>query len=84
MSKQYKSPFATSFKNAVKRGTSYNQAVRNIATRAQTTPQLDRETLSKARHCNRQKFNGQWIYWPSFDAKFTASTWKAGQFNMGQ
>ena len=84
MSKQYKSPFATSFKNAVKRGTSYNQAVWNIATRAQKTPQFVWESLFKAGYCNRQKFNGQWIYWPSFDAKFTASTRPAGHSNIWQ
>lgn len=82
--KNYKSPFATSFKSAVKRGTSYNVAVENIASKNKKTVQFVWESLWKAGLANRQKFNGQWLYWPANVTKANAKTWKHTQWNAWQ
>ena len=81
---KFNSPYATSFKSAVRRGTSYNVAVNNIAKRWKKTPEYVWESLFKAGHCYRQKFNGQWIYWPCNVTKAKSVTWKNSQFNMWQ
>lgn len=64
MSKNFNSPYASSFKSAVKRGTPCSVAVNNIANKKKTTCKTVFESLCKAGLCNKQKFNGQWIYWP--------------------
>lgn len=58
-----KSPFATSFKSAIKRGTPCSNAVNIIAKINKKSPKQVFESLFKAGLCFRQKFNGQWIYW---------------------
>lgn len=84
MSTTFTSPFATPFKSALKRGTSYNEAVNNIASRNHKSPQQVWESLFKAGLCFRQKFNGQWIYFPWNAAKTSSTTWKKSQFNAWQ
>ena len=84
MPSTFKSPFATGFKSAVNRGVSYNQAVENLARRSGVTENKVWESLYKAGCCNRQKFNGQWIYFPNFNAKWTATTARSTQFNTWQ
>jgi hypothetical protein len=84
MPNNFKSPYATTFKNAVKRGTSWNTAVHNIAKRSNTTPQNVWNSLHKAGLCYRQKFNGQWVYWPVEAKKGNATTWKNSQHQMWQ
>ena len=84
MPSKYTSPFAPSFKSAVKRGMSYNVAVYNIAKRWKKTPEYVWESLWKADCCYRQKFNGQWIYWPHEHGKYTSKTWKTSQWYMWQ
>lgn len=84
MSNTYKSPFATAFKAGVNRGTSYNHVVWNIAKRSNKSPEFVWESLFKANLCWRQKFNGQWIYFPCELKKSNATTVKFGQYNMWQ
>ena len=57
MPSNYTSPFATSFKSAINRGTSWNVAVQNIANRNNKTVTFVWNSLFKAGLCNRQKFN---------------------------
>ena len=59
-----KSPYATSFSSAIKRGTPAGVAVDAIAKRTQLRPSAVFASLHKVGLCQRQKFNGQWIYWP--------------------
>jgi len=84
MPTKYTSPYASAFKSAVRRGTSYNTAVFNIAKRWKKTPEYVWESLYKAGFCYRQKFNGQWIYFPKQVWKFPAATWKTSQFYTWQ
>lgn len=85
MSKTYKSPFATSFKSAIKRGTPCSVAVQNIASRNKKSPQTVFESLFKAGLCHRQKFNGQWIYWPvNVTKNANATNRNECQWNMWQ
>lgn len=80
----FKSPFATSFKSAMNRGTSYTTAVVNIAKKNNTTTTNVWQSLYKAGLCWRQKFNGQWIYFPTSFGKSTSKTWKNAQFECWQ
>lgn len=84
MPSTYTSPYATSFKSALKRGTSYNVAVNNIASRNNKSPEQVWNSLFKANLCFRQKFNGQWIYFPFEAKKSNSTTWKTTQFNSWQ
>lgn len=73
MATTYTSPYATTFKAALKRGTSYNNAVWSIAQRWNVSPDQVWNSLYKAGLCFRQKFNGQWVYCP-WDCKKKCST----------
>ncbi len=84
MASTYTSPYAASFKSALKRGTSYTAAVQNIASRNNATPQQVWQSLFKANLCFRQKFNGQWIYFPWEAGKTNSTNWKNSQFNSWQ
>ena len=84
MPSKYTSPYASPFKSAINRGTSYTFAVNSIAKRWNKTPEFIWQSLYKAGLCYRQKFNGQWIYWPCNMKKGTAKTWKYSQFYMWQ
>ena len=84
MPSKFKSPFASPFKSAINRGTSWNTAVSNIAKRSGKTPEFIWNSLYKADLCYRQKFNGQWIYFPIDAAKCPAGTQKVSQFQMWQ
>lgn len=84
MASTYTSPYASSFKSALKRGTSYNTAVQNIASRNNKTPEQVWQSLFKADLCFRQKFNGQWLYFPYDASKTKATNWKTTQFNSWQ
>jgi len=84
MPSTYTSPFASSFNAAVKRGASYNTAVQNIASRNNKTVAYVWNSLFKAGFCSRQRFNGQWIYFPNNVKKANATTWKNTQFNQWQ
>lgn len=81
----FKSPFATSFNNACKRGTPFCTAVQNIAKRTGKNESTIWNSLYKAGLVWRQKFNGQWIYFPcNWEGKANASNKKSSQFNMWQ
>ena len=84
MSSKFTSPYATSFKNGVKRGTPWFTVVENIAKRYKKTPNFVWESLYKAGFCYRIKFNGQWMYWPKDAPKTNNSYWKQDQFYMWQ
>lgn len=84
MPTKYKSPYATSFNSAINRGTPCHQAVWNIAKRTNAPVSKVYESLFKAGLCNRQKFNGQWLYWATNGTKTNANNWKESQFNQWQ
>lgn len=78
------SPYTSSFNSAIKRGTPCWTAINNIANRWNKTPNFVGNSLFKAGHVWRQKFNGQWIYWAASAKKSNATNWKPAQFNMWQ
>lgn len=79
------SPYGTKFKNAINRGTPCWTAISKIAANAGKTPKTVCNSLFKAGCVDRCKFNGQWIYWPTFKApKASATTTKNCQINMWQ
>jgi len=78
------SPYATSFKSAIKRGTPCFVAVQNIAKRTKKSPNQVFESLFKAGLCFRQKVAGQWVYWPCDWNKTNATNAKTCQNNMWQ
>jgi hypothetical protein len=84
MPSTYTSPYASAFKSAIKRGTSWNVAVNNIASRNNKSPEAVWASLYKADLCFRQKFNGKWIYVPWTAKKTNATTSKGSQFNSWQ
>ncbi len=79
-----KSPHATSFNSAIKRGTPAGIAVDAIARRSNTRPGAVFSSLHKAGLCHRQKFNGQWIYWACEARKSTATAAKSVQSDFWQ
>lgn len=78
------SPYATTFKSAINRGTPCSVAVNNIATRTKKSPTVVYNSLFKAGLCYRQKFNGQWVYWATNGKKTNATVSKGCQWNMWQ
>ena len=80
----FKSPFATSFKSATKRGIPCGMVVQNIAKRTGKTPQVVFTSLWKAGLCDRQKFNGQWVYWACDGVKGKVTDQKKCQTEMWQ
>ena len=80
----FKSPYSTSFKSAVKRGTPCSVAVEKIAKRNNKTTTSVWNSLYKAGVCDRQKFNGKWIYWPAEGGKGNSTNWKPCQTDMWQ
>ena len=85
MPTKFNSPYATAFKSAIKRGTSYNVAVNNIANRRNKNVTVIWNSLFKAGLVSRQKFNGQWIYFPkNVTKKSTATVSKATQHQVWQ
>ena len=85
MPTNHKSPYASSFKSAVKNGTPCGVAVNSIAKNKGKTPKMVFESLFKAGLCFRQKFNGQFVYWTSEKCKKGTATHRNGcQNNMWQ
>ena len=78
------SPFASLFTAACKRGTPCWTAICTIAKNRKTTPSSVCNSLNKAGLINRQKFNGQWICWPSFSSKTNSRSAKTCQTTMWQ
>ena len=79
-----KSPHATSFNSAIKRGTPAGIAVDAIARRSNTRPGAVFSSLHKAGLCHRQKFNGQWVYWACEGRKSNATVTKSRQSDFWQ
>ena len=85
MPTNHKSPYASSFKSAMKHGTPCGVAVNNIAKNSKKSPKMVFESLFKAGLCFRQKFNGQFVYWTSEKCKKgTATVRNECQHNMWQ
>jgi len=79
-----KSPHATSFTSAIKRGTPAGIAVNAIAKRSNKRPGAVFSSLHKAGLCHRQKFNGQWVYWACDGKKSNATVTKGVQLDFWQ
>ena len=84
MPTKFKSPYATAFKTAVKKGPPCSIAVNNIAKRRNAPPSAIYSSLFKAGLCHRQKFNGQWVYWAADGKKAPMSQCKNTQWDMWQ
>ena len=85
MPTNHKSPYASSFKSAMKLGTPCGVAVNTIAKNIKKSPKMVFESLFKAGLCFRQKFNGQFVYWTSEKCKKgTATVRNECQHNMWQ
>ena len=85
MPTNHKSPYASSFKSAMKLGTPCGVAVNTIAKNSKKSPKMVFESLFKAGLCFRQKFNGQFVYWTSEKCKKgTATVRNECQHNMWQ
>lgn len=78
------SPYASAFNSAIKRGTACSVAVNNIAQRTKKSPKQVFESLFKAGHVNRQKFNGQWVYWAAQQPKVNKTNAKQCQIDCWQ
>ena len=76
-----KSPYATSFKTAIKGGTPCWTAITNIAKRTGKTPTTVATSLKKAGLVIGQKFNGQWIWIPTFVGRKSAQFTKTCQYH---
>jgi hypothetical protein len=79
-----KSPFATSFNSAIKRGVPCWQAVQQISKRTGKNTNVIFQSLYNAGCCFRQKVNGQWCYWPVNGKKCKSTFTKQCQFNTWQ
>ncbi len=84
MPSQHQSPYASSFKSAIKGGTPCFTAVEKIASRCKKTTNMIFQSLLGAGLCDRQKFNGQWLYWPCEGRKCSATLAKGCQLQMWQ
>jgi hypothetical protein len=78
------SPFTSQFKSMCKRGTPCSVAIKTIAAKCKKTPTVVMNSLCKAGVCCKQKFNGQWLCFPTFPCKTTASKCKPCQTAMWQ
>ena len=84
MPSNFKSPYASSFNTAIKRGTPCWTVIQNIAKRGSKNPNIVANSLFKAGLCFRQKFNGQWVYWACDGVKGNSTNSKVCQWNMWQ
>ncbi len=84
MPSNIKSPYTTSFNSAIKRGTPAGKAVEAIAKRTNKNANVIFNSLHKAGVCQRQKFNGQWVYWPVQNIKTSATNAKVVQTELWQ
>ena len=79
-----KSPYASSFNSAVKNGTPGGLAIFNIAKRLGKTPSVIGNSLFRANLVYRQKFNGQWVFWPVNGKRSSAAKFKPVHTQMWQ
>jgi hypothetical protein len=66
MPSKFKSPYGTTFTTGVKNGTPCSTVVWNISKKTNKPVNTIWNSLYKAGLCWRTKFNGTWLYWPSF------------------
>ncbi len=62
--KSVKSPYATAFQSAIRRGIPAGEAVTAISRRHNKAAQIIFGSLYKAGLVQRRRIDGQWIYWP--------------------
>lgn len=79
-----KSPYATSFNSAIKRGVPAGVAVAAIAKRQNKSQQAIFNSLYRAEICDRQKINGQYVYWPTNPIRTNATQAKITQIQLWQ
>ena len=79
-----KSPYASSFNTAVKNGTPGGLAIFNIAKRTGKNPSVIGNSLFHAGLVFRQKFNGQWVFWPVNGKRSSAAKFKPVHTQMWQ
>ncbi len=79
-----KSPYASSFNSAVKNGTPGGLAIFNIAKRTGKNPSVVGNSLFHAGLVFRQKFNGQWVFWPVNGKRSSAAKFKPVHTQMWQ
>lgn len=79
-----KSPYGPTFTSAVRRGTPCHTVVSNIAQKTGVSPTTIVNSLWRAGLIFRQKFNGQWVFWPSFPVKRNSTNAKTCQLNQWQ
>ena len=79
-----KSPYASSFNSAVKNGTPGGLAIFNIAKRTGKNPSVIGNSLFHAGLVFRQKFNGQWVFWPVNGKRSSAAKFKPVHTQMWQ
>ena len=78
------SPFSSSFQASARRGTPCSVAVANIAKRQNKTTNQVYQSLYKACIVNRQKINGQWVYWAVQARKSTGPVARQAQAALWQ
>ena len=83
-SQKFQSPFASSFRSAVRRGVPASQAVHGIAQRSRKSETVIFQSLFKADLVWRQKFNSQWIWWAADGRKAQSSQTRSSQFGLWQ
>jgi hypothetical protein len=84
MPSKFKSPYSGPFTTGVKNGTPASTVVWNISKKTNTPTNTIWNSLYKAGLCYRQKFNGTWIYWPSFPVKKSTKWSNHAQTSMWQ
>ncbi len=84
MPSHIKSPYATSFNSAIKRGVPAGVAVAAIAKRQNKSQQTIFNSLYRAEICERQKINGQYVYWPANQIRTNATQAKVSQIQLWQ
>jgi hypothetical protein len=84
MPSTFTSPYATSFKTGCKNGTPCSVVVHNIAKRTNKPVNTIVKSLCNAGLCECVKFNGTWVYWPTFKTSSTSTTCNTTHANMWQ
>lgn len=84
MPSNYKSPFGTSFNSAIKNGTPCGVAIASIAKRCGKSHSVVGNSLFRAGLCFRQKFNGNFVFWPVHGKKCASAKWKPCHTDMWQ
>lgn len=84
MPSNFKSPHGSSFNTAIKNGTPCGIAIFKIAKRIGKNPSVVGNSLFRAGLVFRQKFNGQWVFWPVNGKRCSAAKFKPVHTQMWQ